>query len=588
MRKLVWQNANGEEINFTSGDFGITNWEGFSNAPLNIQSQQVPFQDGSVFLDALIENRELNVTLALKDNNNLEKRYELERQLIHILNPKLGEGYLIYTNDYISKRIKCIPQIPLFPNKNSNDPGTQKGELSWTACEPYWEDTEETEVTFQLGLQPIIKNEGDVPCQLEMDWYTNYVKNGRVTNVTQNQKIKYNGDLNDSLKIVTEVGKKSVTTEKMGFDVSNIGVYFRSICYSTELNLFVAVGGSGTILTSSDGVNWTSITSGVSAILYDITYSSELGLFVAVGDDGTILTSLDCVTWTVRTSGISTTLYGITYSDDLNLFVTVGGSGEILTSSDGINWTNRISSVYADLWGIVYSSELNLFVAVGGSGTILTSSDGINWTRRTIGVSVGLYGITYSTELNLFVAVGGSGTILTSSDGINWTRRTIGVSVGLYGITYSTELNLFVAVGGSGTILTSSDGVTWTSITSGVSVGLTEIIYSDELNLFVAVGNIGTILTSLDCVTWTSITSGVSTTLYGITYSDDLNLFVTVGNNGTILYSVFSLAENQIQNISADSDFGMNLGVGDNQFRINKDGGNMVVRIKYRQKYIGV
>lgn len=48
MQKLVWQNANGETINLTSGYYGITEWEGFSNVSLNIQSQQVPFQDGAV------------------------------------------------------------------------------------------------------------------------------------------------------------------------------------------------------------------------------------------------------------------------------------------------------------------------------------------------------------------------------------------------------------------------------------------------------------------------------------------------------------------------------------------------------------
>ena len=145
MQKLVWQNSNGDVIDLTSGNYNITNWEGFSNADLNIQSQQVPFQDGGVFLDALIEQRELSVTLAMQDNGNLEERYRMRRELIHALNPKLGEGYLIYTNDFISKRIKCVAQIPLFPTHNSNDSGTPKASLAWTACEPYWEDLEETE-----------------------------------------------------------------------------------------------------------------------------------------------------------------------------------------------------------------------------------------------------------------------------------------------------------------------------------------------------------------------------------------------------------------------------------------------------------
>ena len=126
MQKLVWQNANGDSIDLTSGNYGITQWEGFSNTSLNIQSQQVPFQDGAVFLDALLNQRELSVTLKMQDNGNLKERYRMRRELIHILNPKLGEGYLIYTNDFISKRIKCVAQVPLFETHNSDTRGTPK------------------------------------------------------------------------------------------------------------------------------------------------------------------------------------------------------------------------------------------------------------------------------------------------------------------------------------------------------------------------------------------------------------------------------------------------------------------------------
>ena len=148
MQKLVWINSKGTEINLTSGDYGITEWEGFSACDLEVQTQNVPFQDGSVFLDALLNNRELSVTLAINDGKDLEKRYRLRRELISALNPKLGEGYLIYTNDFISKRIKCLAQMPVFPTHNSDKAGTPKASLSWTACDPYWEDLEETSVEF--------------------------------------------------------------------------------------------------------------------------------------------------------------------------------------------------------------------------------------------------------------------------------------------------------------------------------------------------------------------------------------------------------------------------------------------------------
>jgi hypothetical protein len=106
--------------------------------------------------------------------------------------------------------------------------------------------------------------------------------------------------------------------------------------------------------------------------------------------------------------------------------------------------------------------------------------------------------------------------------------------------------------------------------------------------LFVSVGVSGTILTSSDGITWTSRVSGISADLYSVTYSENLGLFVAVGDSGFILNSQFSLTENQIQNIFKDSDANLNIGIGKNQFRLNKTSGSFRARITYRQKYIGV
>ena len=333
MRKLIWQNSLGDEINLTKAPFGIINWEGFSNAPLNIQSQQVPMQDGSVFLDALIEDRELAVTLSICDNNDLEKRYELERQLIHILNPKLGEGYLIYTNDFISKRIKCLAQIPLFPNKNSNDPGTQKGELAWTACEPYWEDLKETSIFLKTGARKIIENNGDVITGVKVDFFTNDVTNPQVRNFTENKLVKLTGNFQNGIQINTNVGQKQVITEELMFDLSNITLAQHSVTYSESLGLFVAVGASGIVLTSSDGISWTSRTSGVSTVLWSVTYSESLGLFVAVGASGIVLKS----DFTLAENLIST----LTLDSDMTFGLEVG-TNEILISKSSGNLNGRI------------------------------------------------------------------------------------------------------------------------------------------------------------------------------------------------------------------------------------------------------
>ena len=376
MQRLIWTNAKGDSINLTSGNFGITNWEGFSNSPLNVQSQQVPFEDGSVFLDGLIENRELSVTLALNDDGDLEKRYRKRRELIKKLNPQLGEGYLIYTNDFISKRIKCIAQIPIPENHNSNDTGTPKFSLSWTACDPYWEDLEETQVYFGIQTHPEIQNNGDVPAQMKIDFFSNEVSDPKLTRENDNTFIKFNGELTENLLINTNIGQKEAVTEKLKYLSAMIGTFFSSVIYSGEpVGKFVAVGESGMILTSPDGVTWTAQTSGVDVFFKSVTYSEPVGKFVAVGEFGMILTSPDGVTWTAQTSGVNTVLYSIVYSEKLDKFVITGELGTILYSQFE-KAVNQIQNLSED-------SNMNLNLPVGKSTFRLNRTSGSFYCRIT-------------------------------------------------------------------------------------------------------------------------------------------------------------------------------------------------------------
>jgi hypothetical protein len=92
---------------------------------------------------------------------------------------------------------------------------------------------------------------------------------------------------------------------------------------------FVAVGDFGTIDTSPAGASGTWVARGAStmAALLGITYGNG---FVAVGANGTVLSSGDGVSWTSKASGVGYNLNGATYSN--GTFVIVGDNGTILQS----------------------------------------------------------------------------------------------------------------------------------------------------------------------------------------------------------------------------------------------------------------
>ena len=81
---------------------------------------------------------------------------------------------------------------------------------------------------------------------------------------------------------------------------------------------------------------------GVLASAYVPAAAAAGGLWVAVGQSGKLATSPDGVTWTQRTSGFGTsTIYDAAH-DGLQ-WVAVGASGLLATSPDGITWTQRTS-----------------------------------------------------------------------------------------------------------------------------------------------------------------------------------------------------------------------------------------------------
>jgi photosystem II stability/assembly factor-like uncharacterized protein len=239
----------------------------------------------------------------------------------------------------------------------------------------------------------------------------------------------------------------------------------------------VAVGWSGTILTSTDGTTWTSRTSGTTDNLSNVHYNSG---FVAVGNSGKLLVSSNGITWTDQTSscGMTENLWGI--SSNSTVAVAVGDNGSIYTSTDGTSCTTRTSGTTEELNELIYGNST--FVAAGDNGTVLTSSDGITWTSRTSGTTNNLYGGSYIEWENgdkAHVLVGESGKIIYSrNQGTSWeTWAASSATANLHGMARGVG-GPWVWVGRSGTIYTSGDDdVDVTARTSGTTESLRRVFY---------------------------------------------------------------------------------------------------------------
>jgi hypothetical protein len=156
-----------------------------------------------------------------------------------------------------------------------------------------------------------------------------------------------------------------------------------AVAYSGSI--YVLVGPTGRLFTSTDLITWTSRTSGFgSSNINDVHYAS--GLFVAVGNSGILTTSTDGITWTARTAGVSTNaLQNVTYQNSLWVAVGAGASGStggVTTSTDGITWTKRTTpaSSSTTLYDVNYAN--GYWLAVGSDSTVsgIYSTDAVTWT----------------------------------------------------------------------------------------------------------------------------------------------------------------------------------------------------------------
>jgi hypothetical protein len=182
----------------------------------------------------------------------------------------------------------------------------------------------------------------------------------------------------------------------------------------------VAYSGAGNrVMTSSDGVTWTSRASAADNEWFSVCWAPQLGIFVAVANTGTgnrVMTSTDGVTWTARTSPADNQWNSVCWSPERGIFVAVATSGignRIMTSPDGFIWTLRASAADFQWMSVCWAAQRGLFVAVAQTGTgnrIMSSPDGFKWTLRTSAADNSWRGVCYSPELDRFVAVANSGT----------------------------------------------------------------------------------------------------------------------------------------------------------------------------------
>jgi len=215
---------------------------------------------------------------------------------------------------------------------------------------------------------------------------------------------------------------------------------------SDSIGRFVAVGSSGTLLTSDDGINWSNRNPNTSASLNDVAYGN--GRYVAVGNNGTAITSIAGNAWGLFPQFTTSQLRGVTYGN--GIWITVGAGGTVFTSPNTSSWDPQDPGTSANLNKVYFGD--GMFISVGDGGIILTSTNGVVWTTQVSGTSNSLRAVSY--HHGIWLVAGVAGTLLSSYDGISWTKRSSQTIYDLAGVGFSGSS--FTLIGDGNCILQSA------------------------------------------------------------------------------------------------------------------------------------
>lgn len=191
------------------------------------------------------------------------------------------------------------------------------------------------------------------------------------------------------------------------YTLPNGGQYYACMQYTGGKFIGVATSSlTNGIITSTDGITWTTITvSGSSVIgLCNDVVSNGSTNFIAIGPEAVCYYSTDsAATWTsvsMPTNPLNVQVQGagvVTWNAGAGLFICgATTAGYYMTSPTGATWTAvNNSTEYVIQSGRFtaqtrFASNANTTVAVGQSTAVMTSTNGTTWTYQ--GLAANLYG----------------------------------------------------------------------------------------------------------------------------------------------------------------------------------------------------
>lgn len=243
MKKLKYINKLGAELELNNfAPFLLLSFT--EKGKVSIYNNKGMNQDGSTYLGNTIDTSSKSMEVAIIAENE-EELINYRNKFNKVFNPKLGEGYLVYTDSIKEIKTKClVDALPYFSSVNNN---VNKCLLTFTASNPFWMDIEESKAEVALwkgdfsfdleihedtgieighrepSLIVNVFNDGDVECGIKVEFKAlATVINPSIVNIDSQEFMKINKvmEAGEIITLTTGFGDKKVESNLNGITIN--------------------------------------------------------------------------------------------------------------------------------------------------------------------------------------------------------------------------------------------------------------------------------------------------------------------------------------------------------------------------------
>ncbi|MFQ6029024.1 MAG: FlgD immunoglobulin-like domain containing protein, partial [Dehalococcoidia bacterium] len=169
-----------------------------------------------------------------------------------------------------------------------------------------------------------------------------------------------------------------LTNAPEGIYVYAFAISDTNVFAGADTDALVASGGS-VFLSTNNGMDWTNISTGLTAPEVRALAVSDTNIFAGTWGDGVFHSTDNGANWTEVNTGLPSPLYGVRLAiSGTNIFAGAAG-GVFLSTNNGANWTD-VSNGLPNLWVFdLAASDTNVFALTNWGGVSLSTDNGANW-----------------------------------------------------------------------------------------------------------------------------------------------------------------------------------------------------------------